>query len=172
MNFLGDRRGSTEEALTCFDSLEPVDLAFLTGRWKGAEIRTGHPMEGWLENSGWFGKEFVDPETVHPLLFTDANGDLLKLAPTPAAMRWARRLAFLRDPAWRPLLRFGTGLLRTEHSQARLRMMETRGKVSATMVYDHLPILDAFRRIDEGRVLGLMDEKGDPRPYFFLLERC
>jgi hypothetical protein len=39
------------------------------------------------------------------------------------------------------------------------------------MIYDHLPVHDAFRRVDERTVLGLMDEKGVERPYLFLLER-
>jgi hypothetical protein len=149
-----------------------VDLDFMTGRWKGAEIQTGHPLDGWLQASGWFGKEFIDPETVHPLLFRGANGDILKVAPTPQAMRWAQRFPFLRHPSWSTLLRFGTSLMHSEASQARLRMVEMRGRVSATMIYDHLPILDAFRRIDGRTVLGLMDEKGQPQPYVFLLERC
>jgi hypothetical protein len=172
MTILEKRRATSTEALAFFDGLDPVDLDFMTGRWKGAEIRTGHPLEGWLEASGWFGKEFIDPETVHPLLFRGANGDIFKVAPTPQAMRWAPRFPFLRHPSWSPLLRLGTSLMRSEASQARLRMVEMRGRVSATMIYDHLPILDAFRRIDARTVLGLMDEKGQPQPYVFLLERC
>jgi hypothetical protein len=49
--------------------------------------------------------------------------------------------------------------------------MEHRGVVSATMVYDQLPILDCFRRIDEGTILGVMDLKGMARPFFFSLSR-
>lgn len=172
MTMLEDRRATLAEALTFFDGLDPVELEFMKGRWKGSEIRTGHPLDGWLEASGWFGKEFVDPETVHPLLFRCANGGILKVAPSPRAMRMAQRFPFLRHPAWSPLLRLGTSLLHSEDSQARLRMVEIRGRVSATMIYDHLPILDAFRRIDAHTVLGLMDEKGQPQPYVFLLERC
>lgn len=172
MTILEERRATTAEALAFFDGLDTVDLDFMTGRWKGSEIATEHPLDGWLEASGWFGKEFVDPETVHPLLFRGTTGEILKVAPTPQAMGWARRLTFLRNPAWRPLLRLGTSLMHSEASQARLRMVEMRGRVSATMIYDHLPILDAFRRIDGRTVLGLMDEKGQPRPYVFLLERC
>jgi hypothetical protein len=169
---LETRHATTAEALAFFDRLETVDLQFMTGRWKGSEIRTGHPMDGWLEASGWFGKEFVDPETVHPLLFSGANRKIVKVAPTPQAMRSARHLPWLRHPSWRPLLRLGTSLMHREASQARLRMVEIRGRLSATMIYDHLPILDAFRKIDARTVLGLMDEKGQPQPYVFLLKRC
>ena len=50
-------------------------------------------------------------------------------------------------------------------------MMEYRGKVTATMVYDYLPINDSFRKIDENTVLGIMDYKIYPQPFFFILER-
>ena len=49
-------------------------------------------------------------------------------------------------------------------------MTEYRGVVSATMCYDRLPIHDAFRRVDDVTVLGVMDLRGAP-PYVFLLER-
>ena len=54
---------------------------------------------------------------------------------------------------------------------ARLRRVEYRGVVTATMLYDRHPILDHFRRIDTGSVLGLMDRKGEERPLAFILRR-
>ena len=62
-------------------------------------------------------------------------------------------------------------MLKTEKSQARIRMMEYREKVSTTMIYDNLPINDIFRKIDDNTVLGLMDFKGMPEPFFFVLNR-
>lgn len=62
-------------------------------------------------------------------------------------------------------------MLKTEKSQARIRMMEYREKVSTTMIYDNLPINDIFRKIDDNTVLGLMDFKGMPQPFFFVLNR-
>jgi hypothetical protein len=38
-------------------------------------------------------------------------------------------------------------------------------------VYDHLPIIDVFRRVDDDTVLGLMDYRNFPEPYFFVLVR-
>ena len=55
--------------------------------------------------------------------------------------------------------------------KARLREIAFRGKASAAMVYDTQPIIDCFRRIDDDRVLGLMDVKGAPADYFFHLSR-
>ena len=165
------REMDLQEALAWFDRLDPVDLAFMRGVWKGSELHTGHPLEGFLEASGWYGKEFVDPDHVHPLLFRIGDGAPVRVRPMRWAMERMESLPFLRHPAWKPLLSIGLRLLRTDSSQARLRMMNHRGKVSATMVYDHLPICDSFRRIDANTVLGVMDRKGDANPFLFTLER-
>ena len=62
-------------------------------------------------------------------------------------------------------------LLHTKRPKARLRVMEHRGVATAVMVYDTLPIIDVFRRVDADTALGLMDLRGLPAPFFFLLER-
>jgi hypothetical protein len=50
-------------------------------------------------------------------------------------------------------------------------MTDFRGKSSATMVYDAKPIQDVFRKVDDERVIGCMNMKGQDRFYFFWLER-
>jgi hypothetical protein len=50
-------------------------------------------------------------------------------------------------------------------------MITYRGKSSATMIYDQLPINDVFRKIDEDAVFGVMDLKGMKSPFFFILRR-
>lgn len=52
-----------------------------------------------------------------------------------------------------------------------MRMIEYRGKLTGTMVYDAKAICDHFARIDNHTMLGVMDLKGSPNPYFFVLER-
>jgi hypothetical protein len=56
---------TTDEALAMFDGAEPIEPDFMIGTWRGAELPTGHPLDGLLAASGWWGKQFVDPETVH-----------------------------------------------------------------------------------------------------------
>ena len=51
---------TTQEALQLYDSLEPVNCDFMWGRWQGAGLHTDHPMDGLLELSNWYGKEFLD----------------------------------------------------------------------------------------------------------------
>ncbi|MDV3350018.1 DUF4334 domain-containing protein [Leptothoe sp. LEGE 181152] len=162
---------TTEKALQLFDSLDPINLEFMIGRWQGSGLHTSHPMDGMLEASNWYGKEFIDPETVHPLLFLDGQGEIIKVAPQPMAMKWALNMPGIKSDFMKPLLGLSTSLLKTEQSQARLRMMEYRGKVSATMIYDYLPINDTFRKLNDSTVLGLMDFKESPQPFFFMLRR-
>ena len=50
-------------------------------------------------------------------------------------------------------------------------MVEHRGVVTAALVYDRLPIIDAFRRVDDATLLGVMDLRGLPDPYLFVLRR-
>jgi hypothetical protein len=61
--------------------------------------------------------------------------------------------------------------LRTRKARARVRMVGYRGKSTGAMVYDHKAIIDAFAKINDDTMLGLMDMKGEARPYIFVLER-
>ncbi len=97
---------------------------------------------------------------------------IIKVAPDPRVMNLALKLPVLKNNFMKPFLKLLNSLLSTERSQARLRMMEYRGKVSATMIYDYLPINDSFRKINEDTVLGIMDFKGISQPFFFVLKRC
>ncbi len=168
---LQNEKSTTAEALALFDQLESVDLDFMLGRWKGFGLHTDHPMDGLLEVANWYGKEFVSPDCVHPLLFLDRNGDIFKLSPNPQMMKMAVSLPIPKNDAVKPMFTLFNPLLKTEKSQARLRMMEHRDKVSATMIYDHLPIHDVFRKVNDNTVLGLMDYKVIQQPFFFTLSR-
>ncbi|MGY1834514.1 DUF4334 domain-containing protein [Blastococcus sp. SYSU DS0510] len=160
-----------DEALSMFDSGSAVAVEEMTGRWRGSGVPTGSPLDGLLEAYGWWGKEFLDAETAHPLLFATRSGPRpVEPALVPVgvlrglpgvARSTAARLAFT---AVRPLLT-------TTRPTARLRALEHRGVVTAAMVYDRLPIIDVFRRVDGRTVLGLMDLRGLPDPFFFLLTR-
>ncbi len=141
----------TGEACRLFDALEPVGPHELFGTWKGRELPSGHPLDRWLEKSGWYGKAFHSAEHVDPLLFHNPFGKPFPLHPFPPGLI--------------------TNLLGGARGAARLRQMEWRGKTSAVMVYDQLPIQDHFRKVNEDVLLGMMDCKGMKQPYFFLLAR-
>jgi GXWXG protein/uncharacterized protein DUF4334 len=162
---------TTAEALDIFDAADSVEPDFMIGTWHGAELPTGHPMDGLLATTGWWGKQFVDAETVHPLLFPTRDGAALwALNPVMAfgGLGLARKLTHrsVAGPitALRPLLH-------TRAPRARLRTTRYRGSDTATMIYDQLPINDVFRRLSGDAVIGAMDLRGSRRPYFFVLCR-
>jgi hypothetical protein len=163
---------TTAEALALFESLEPATVEFMFGLWQGYGMATHHPLDGLLEASNWYGKEFISPEIVHPLLFSDHQGKLFKVAPSAPAMKMVLKMPFLKQDWLQPLLKLTPALLETKTSQARLRMMAYRGQVTATMIYDYLPINDSFKKIDNNAVLGVMDYKEISQPFFFVLKRC
>lgn len=161
-----------EEALAFFDGLPTVPAAEMLGRWRGSGLPTGSRLDGLLEAYGWYGKEFSGAESVHPLLFAGSGG-----RPRPVDPAWIP-LSLLRDHAglarfWPVRTVFGRlrPLLYTNKPKARLRTIEHRGVSTAAMVYDALPIIDVFRRVGPDVVLGAMDMRGLPAPFFFLLER-
>lgn len=162
---------TTEEALNLFDQLDPVDVDFVMGRWEGESFPTNHPFDNLLEAYNWYGKEFLDPDRVHPLVFADAQGKTFQVDPSKLFIPQALDLDFPTNDFIKQVFLSTHWLLETQESKARVRMTEYRGKVSATMIYDDLPIHDVFRKVDENTLLGLMDLKGDARLFFFVLKR-
>jgi len=154
---------TSDEAYAIFDSLPPTSVEKLIGTWKGAEFPSGHPNDGLLAESGWFGKRFTDADTVDPLLFYKAD----------------RKTYFAADP----LKKFKASAegvkdiasvqkeIETSEPTARLRLAEYRGQVTVAMIYDQAPIIDYFHQVDDDTLLGAMDRRGDKGTYFFVLRR-
>jgi GXWXG protein/Domain of unknown function (DUF4334) len=169
---------TTAGALDLFDGATAVDPTFLIGMWRGAELPTGHPLDGLLATSGWWGKQFVDAETVHPLLFPTRDGRALwALNPAVAfgGLAVASAIPALKSRSFAGPIAKLRPALRTRKPKARLRTTRYRGVDTATMIYDQLPVNDVFRRITgaagEEMVLGAMDLRGSAIPYFFVLQR-
>ncbi|MFC9472243.1 DUF4334 domain-containing protein [Nocardia sp. NPDC056952] len=162
---------SRQDALDLFDSLAPVPATQLSGRWSGRELGTGHPMDGLLVASGWYGKQFDGLDSVHPLLFRAPAGDIFAVDPQRVPLGLVGKVPSKVVDRGRGLLGVLKPALRARGYRARLRAVEHRGVVTTAMVYDHLPIIDVFRRIDDDTVLGLMDYRNFPEPYFFVLVR-
>ncbi|MFP5021521.1 DUF4334 domain-containing protein [Pseudonocardia phyllosphaerae] len=160
------------EALALFDALPTVGVEEMLGEWAGGEIPTGNPLDGLLGRIGWHGKRFESPDAVHPLVMDHPRGGRYSLnpafVPLPALLRYP---AALRSAALLSLTRSVAPRLATTAPKARLRMTGYRGVVSATMVYDDLPINDVFRRVDERTVLGAMDLRDLAAPFVFVLRR-
>jgi hypothetical protein len=109
---------------------------------------------------------------VHPLVFRGAKGNFFAADPIRMPLGLVRKV----DPKSVAKLRRKLGglhepAMKTKKYRARLRHVEYRGEVSAAMVYDQLPIIDVFRRVDDETLLGAMDQRGAANPYFFILTR-
>jgi hypothetical protein len=161
-------------ALALFDGLRAVESCeALRGFWAGSGLATGHPLDGALEALGWAGKRFDGDDEAHPLLFGPPGQRFavhpgLPAAALPLLVRWP----VWKTPAVAACVRAWLPLLATRRSHARLRMLRHRGVLTAAMLYDEAPIIDVFRAVDADTVLGCMDRKGDPRPFFFVLRRA
>jgi hypothetical protein len=161
-----------DEALAYFDSLPVVAPDEMLGRWRGSGLPTGSPLDGLLEAYGWFGKEFLDDETVHPLLFTDRSGRPRPVDPSLLPVNLLRDYAgFLQFWPLRAALTTLRPLLYTSRPNARVREISHRGVVTAALVYDTLPVIDFFRKVSEDVRLGAMDLRGLPAPFLFVLRR-
>jgi hypothetical protein len=62
------------------------------------------------------------------------------------------------------------------NGEATLWNVEFRGEVTATMVYNGVPIFDHFKRVDDNTLMGIMNGKPElvldnGQYYYFLLER-
>lgn len=168
LELLQGKKMNSQEMVGFFDHLDEIDCEFMHGQWKGLEVFTDHPMNGVLDHANWYGKLFVDNETVFPLvLFNPKRTALFSIDPKWLPLSLDFNLLKRNSPYLVGALR----LLKTDKSKARLRMTEFRGKSSATMIYDEKPIHDVFRRIDQDTVLGWMDLKDQSQPYFFILIR-
>jgi hypothetical protein len=160
---------SREAAEALFLTLGPVPLEMLTGFWRGRAVETGHATDGLLRASSWIGKDFLAADDVHPLVHDGAFGRY-RLNPGLVPLGLARGLGLARLPGTRAAFRVVGLLLATRRPRARLRMIDDRGCLTAAMIYDQLPIIDVFRRVDGDTVMGRMDERGQP-PAFFVLAR-
>lgn len=150
----------------------------MIGQWHGAELPTGHPLDGMLAASGWWGKAFLDSETVHPLLFPTGDGAALwALNPALAfgGLGLATKIPALKRQNFTGVITTLKLALQARGPKARLRTTRYRDVDTATMIYDQLPINDVFRFLDDSAgsetVLGAMDLRGIRAPYFFVLRR-
>ena len=166
-----EQHGDLASALALFDDLPATGVDELLGEWRGSGLPTGHPLDGLLERYGWWGKRFEGPDDVHPLVFEDASGRFsVDPAGVPLALV-ARAGGLLRQEPLALVVRRFRRLRRTTRPKARLRVIAYRGMVTGTLVYDALPVLDHFRRVDEDTLLGAMDARGLDAPFFFVLRR-
>lgn len=126
-----------------------------------------------MEALGWHGKEFESPDRAQALVFRSAAGALIPVDPALLPVRIGfylpRLAAIARAPGMGTAFSALLPTLRARRPTARLREREFRGHASSAMIYEAQPIVDHFRQIGDGMLLGLMDTGGKLPPYFFML---
>jgi Domain of unknown function (DUF4334)/GXWXG protein len=163
---------TAEAALAFYDDLDPVSLGEMIGSWRGEGFVTGNPFDGVLERLQWHGKRFDGPERAHPLVVDAGAGRLMSINPAFVPLGLVIRYpALLHLPFTARIFSIVRPLLSTRKPKARLRLTEYRGVVSATMLYDALPVTDIFRKVDNDTLVGAMDLRGLDRPFMFVLRR-
>ncbi|NKN39024.1 DUF4334 domain-containing protein [Agrobacterium sp. a22-2] len=155
-----------------FQGLPPAEPREMIGLWTGRGMPSGHPLDGVLENLGWFGKRFSAQMRVDALLFRGGENRLVAIDPAWIPLRLALRFHKLgRTRAASNLFSYLLRRLRAKGPVASLKAMQFHGVTSAAMAYDTQPIIDHFRKVDDNRVMGAMVIEGDDRVYFFELQR-
>ncbi len=77
-----------ETLMPLFKQLEPVDLDFMVGTWKGGKFDGGAEPDP----INWYGKRFTSPSDVEPLLVRNEEGDVVTFDKLGAAQM--RMMAF------------------------------------------------------------------------------
>ena len=160
------------EIMEFYDSLPAVQIEQMIGSWRGSGLPTGHTFDGLLEQFGWHGKRFDSPEDAHPLVFLGEKGKLFSIDPSRIPMSLLMdHIDLARGRLGAGFFRLSSRMFATDKPKARLRMTRYRGVVSATMIYDALPINDVFRAVGPDTLVGAMDMRGVDQPFMFLLRR-
>ena len=153
---------SPDNAWAISDSLPVVSVDFMLGLWKASGFSTHHPQDGELESAGWYGKRFTDTNFVDPMIFYANDGGIFSADPVYVT-RYLSTMKRASDVL---------NEIETKEPEARLRMVEARSRSTASLVYNDLPIIDHFCKVDEDTVLGMMENPSQQsHNYFFVLQR-
>lgn len=144
----------------------------MIGLWTGRGIPSGHPLDGVLENLGWFGKRFSPQMRADALLFrVGRSASSPSIRPGFRSVSHSVSTRSVRSRAASNLASYLLRRLRAKGSVASLKAVPFHGVTSDAMGYDTQPIIDHFRKVDDNRVIGAMVIEGDDRVYFFELKR-
>ncbi|MEU6841093.1 DUF4334 domain-containing protein [Streptomyces sp. NPDC046716] len=156
----GDTRGVRARWQALRAAAGPHDPAELDALWADLETVDASSILG-----SWHGFAFLTGHPIEKVL---------------AASRWHGKRFDAPDDAAPLICRAEDGGLYSDTKAGRggasLWNVEFRGEVTATMVYDGMPVLDHFKRVDDTTLMGIMNGKPDVvlaqgRHFYFGLER-
>jgi len=138
-----------------FRSLPPVEPIEIVGLWQGRGIPAGHPLDGVLENLGWFGKRFRADMRADALLFWTRERRLIAIDPAQIPVCLALRFHKLGR----------TGAARILFSYLR-RGFQASGPVACLRIMDNNIVLDLTALMHGGvwhRQSGKLDLRDQSR---------
>ena len=166
------RASTRSEALAYFDGLPAVKPEEMLGRWRGSGLPTGSPLDGLLEAYGWYGKEFLDDETVHPLLFADRSGRPRPVDPALLPVSVLRDYAgFLNVWPLRRAFAPSGRCCTPRRPKARLREVSTAASSPRRWSTTRCRSSTCSGGSSDDVRLGAMDMRGLPSPFLFVLRR-
>lgn len=148
-----------EEAADFYDSLPAYPIENIYGRWMGREMATGHPFDGVLTATEWYGKYFEDSENSYPLMYQKRNKKFFFVNPNCLPLEIIQSLPRSFISFLFPLLNPFT---RTKKSSSILRNIEYRNHTPLAMIYDEKPVIDYFKMVDETTIFAVSDMKWNP----------
>lgn len=92
------RGASIGDALAFYDRMAPIDSAFMEGKWEGSGLPTGNPLDGLLERTGWYGKNFSGTDNADPLVMRKKSGSFFLLNPRMVPLQSIVRRTLLQRP--------------------------------------------------------------------------
>jgi hypothetical protein len=90
------------------------------------------------------------------------------------APRWYGKQIDSVEDAWPDVIVDENGEIRVTKAHGSLALVAFRGEVTASLVYDSEPVMDHFKKVDDGTILGIMNRRIDRERgcfLYFWLER-
>ena len=131
---------SCKELDDFFDSLEPVNMNIFSGEWKAEYLFTKEGTGSWWE----FFTKHIPIIRVYSKIFLDKNN--------VNALVYNLFCFKFNFPG----------------SHAFLQQMEFRNKISTSMIYNHVPMVDHFRMVNENTLMGIMTTGSKLNLYFYI----
>jgi hypothetical protein len=150
LQFINTKSPATPEQLApLWSALPPITVAKILGTYHGGLFPSSANGTAKADPINWYGKQFISETSVNPLLVNP-----------PASVTGAKDIVFPYP--------------RADIAQA--RNLEHEGVVSATVIYNKLPLMDYFRVVKDSEgeliLLGKSDLKGKlASPPFFWLKK-
>lgn len=138
----------------------PIDTDDLDALWADLDVVDASSILG-----SWRGFAFPTGHPIEKVL---------------ARSHWYGKKFVALDDAKPLICRAGDGSFHSDTAsgkgEASLWHVRFRGEVTATMVYDGMPVFDHFKRVDDNTLMGIMNGKpgvvlADGRHFYFGLER-